>query len=128
MKKWIVAVLTMTALGAGIAMAGQRQGKMGRTGPPSIDEQVSRMKSSLNLSDHQATQVKELLQKRQEERKSWRANHPNPTREEMQTHRKEMMTSMNAGLRKILTPEQFKKHERMMKRGARRGPNGPPQS
>lgn len=126
MRKRSVALLVALLMGIGVAFAAQQQGKMGK-GKPTIDEQVSRMKANLNLTDQQAVQVKELFQKHEQERQAWRSKNPNPTQEELKTHREQMWHEMNAGLKKILTPEQFKKHQEMMRHGMKRGPKGPPQ-
>jgi Spy/CpxP family protein refolding chaperone len=123
-----VALVLSTAVGA---FAAQQQGRMGK-GKPTIDEQVARMKTNLNLTDQQATQVKELLEKHEQDRQAWRSSNPNPTKEEMQTHRKNMYRQMDEGLKKILTPEQYKKHQEMMQQrmhhGMKEGPKGPPQN
>lgn len=129
MRKRTVVVFVVMLLSAGMAFAAQQQGRMGKMGKgkPTIDEQVARMKSNLNLTDHQATQVKELLEKHQRERQAWRSNNPNATQEELKAHRRHMWQQMNAGLKKILTPEQYKKRQEMMRRGMKHGPKGPPQ-
>jgi Spy/CpxP family protein refolding chaperone len=130
MRKRIIALLAMLAIGAGMAMAAQHQGRMGQKGKMgrmNVDQQVAKMKAHLNLTDEQAAQVKELFEKQKQERQTWRQNNPNPTRQEMRTHRTEMMQARTEGLKKILTPEQFAKHEEMRRRGKKRGPKGPPQ-
>ena len=125
-----VALVLSTAVGA---FASQQQGKMGK-GKPTIDEQVARMKTNLNLTDQQATQVKELLEKHEQDRQAWRSSNPKPTKEQMQTHRKQMYQQMDEGLKKILTPEQYKKHQEMMQQRMHHGmkpgpgPKGPPQN
>jgi protein CpxP len=125
MRKRSIAVFVALVLSAGVGLfAAQQQGKMGK-GKPTIDQQVARMKADLNLTDQQTAQVKELLEKQAQDRQTWRSSNPNPTKEEMQTHRKQMMEQMNGGLKKILTPEQFKKHQEMMRQ---RMHHGPPQN
>lgn len=128
MRKRTVALLVALVMAAGVAFAAQQQGQMGKMGKgkPTIDEQVARMKSHLNLTDQQTTQVKELLEKHQQERDAWRKNNPNPTQEELKAHRQKMWGEMNEGLKKILTPEQYKKHQEMMQQ-RKHGPKGPPQ-
>ena len=129
MRKRSLALLVTLLMGIGVAFAAQQQGQTGQMGKgkPTIDQQVARMKANLNLTDQQATQVKELFQKHEQERQTWRSNNPNPTQEELKTHREQMWRQMNEGLKKILTPEQFKKHQEMMQRGMKHGPKGPPQ-
>jgi Spy/CpxP family protein refolding chaperone len=130
MRKRIIALLAMLAIGAGMAMAAQQQGKMGqkgKMGQTNVDKQVAKMKAHLNLTDEQAAQVKELFQKQNEEMQAWRQDNPKATRQEMRTHRTEMMQTRTEGLKKILTPEQFAKHEEMKQRGKKKGPKGPPQ-
>jgi protein CpxP len=125
MRKRSIAVFVALVLSAGIgAFATQQQGKMGK-GKPTIDQQVTRMKADLNLTDQQTAQVKELLEKQAQDRDTWRSSNPNPTKEEMQTHRKQMYQQMDEGLKKILTPEQYKKHQEMMRQ---RMHHGPPQN
>lgn len=127
----MVVSLILASVAMAFAVPPQRpMGRMGRHGRPNVDRRVARMKTDLNLTDHQAAQVKELFEKQEHDRQAWRSNNPNPTREEMRTHREHMFRQMNKGLKKILTPEQYKKHEEMMRRMMRRrmksGPNGPP--
>ena len=125
MRKRSIAVFVALVLSAGIgAFATQQQGKMGK-GKPTIDQQVTRMKADLNLTDQQTAQVKELLEKQAQDRDSWRSSNANPTKEEMQTHRKQMYQQLDEGLKKILTPEQYKKHQEMMRQ---RMHHGPPQN
>lgn len=128
-------------MGGGQMGGGQMggQGQMGgRMGPRqrrmNIDQRVARMKSDLNLTDKQAGRVKALFERQERNRQTWRDSHPQASRAEMREHRRQMYTAMNKGLKKILTPEQFKKHEEMMRqrmkmrRGMRnRQQQGPPQ-
>ncbi len=125
----VPAALAVLTLCSGAAFAGQgQQGRMmGQRGRPTVDEQVARMKTNLNLSDKQAAQVKELFEKQAKGREAWMKDHPNATRTEMREHAEAMFKERNEGLKKILTKEQYKKHEEMM-RQMRRGPKGPPQS
>ena len=129
-KRSIAVVVALVMSVAAGAFAAQQQGKMGK-GKPTIDQQVARMKTNLNLTDQQSGQVKELLEKQAKDRETWRSSNPNPTKEEMQTHRRDMYRQMNEGLKKILTPEQYKKHEEMMQQrmhhGMKQQPKGPPQ-
>jgi Spy/CpxP family protein refolding chaperone len=130
MRKRIVAVLAMLVMGAGMVMAAQQQGKMGkqgRMGRMDVDKQVANMKAHLNLTDEQAAQVKELFQKQNEEMKAWRQQNPNATRQDMRAHHRQLWQERNEGLKKILTPEQFKMHQENRRRGMKRGPKGPPQ-
>lgn len=128
MRKRSVALFVALVMVAGMAFAAQRQGRMGKKGKPTIEQRVSRMKADLNLTDQQTTQVKELFQKQEKDRQAWRSSNPNATTEEVRTHRQQMWRQMNEGLKNILTPEQFKKHEQMMRRGMKRHPKGPPQN
>jgi Spy/CpxP family protein refolding chaperone len=138
MRKRSVGLLVALLMGIGVAFAAQQQGKTGQTsqtgqasqmgqGKPTIDEQVARMKVNLNLTDQQAAQVKELLEKQKQEAQTWRSNNPNPSQEELKTHRQQMWRQIDEGLKKILTPEQYKKHQETMQRGMKHGPQGPPQ-
>jgi Spy/CpxP family protein refolding chaperone len=129
----MVVSLILASAAMALATPAQRpMGKMGGQGKPNIDRRVARMKADLNLTDEQAGQVKELFEKQEQDRQAWRNSNPNPTREEMRTHRQHMYRQMNEGLKKILTPEQYKKHEEMMRRrmhhGMKQGPKGPPQN
>lgn len=133
MRKRSIAVVVAFVMSAVTMAFGaqQQQGKMGQM--PTVDEQVARMKTNLNLTDQQAAQVKELFTKQREEAKTWRSNNPNPTSEQLRTHRRQMWEERDAGLKKILTPEQYQKHQEMMKQqmkkhGMKRGPKGPPQN
>lgn len=127
----VALVLSAVAMAFGAQQQG-RMGKMGKRGKANIEKRVAHMKADLNLTDQQASQVKELFEKHEQERQAWRGNNPNATREEMRTHRQKMYRQMNEGLKKILTPEQYKKHEEMMHRRMHHrmhpGPKGPPQN
>ena len=129
MRKRSIAVFVALVMSvAAAAFAGQQTGKMGK-GKPTVDQQVARMKANLNLTDQQSAQVKELLEKQDQDRQAWRSSNPNPTKTQMQTHRKEMYEQMNEGLKKILTPEQYKKHQEMMQQKMhhmKQSPKGPP--
>lgn len=130
MRKRSIAVFLALVLSAGMAFAAQRpqgkMGKMGKRGMPTVEQQVSRMKTNLNLTDEQSARVKELFEKQRGQMETWRKDNPKPTPTAMRTHREQMMKERTEGLKKILTPEQFKKHEEMMRRGMKRGPKGPP--
>jgi Spy/CpxP family protein refolding chaperone len=128
MRKRIGTLLVGLLMAVGMAFAAQQQGQMGQMGKgkPTIDEQVARMKTNLNLTDQQTTQVKALLEKHQQEKETWRKNNPNPTQEQMKAHRKQMWNQMDQELKKILTPEQYKKHQEMMQQRMKHGPKGPP--
>jgi hypothetical protein len=104
------------------------QGRMmGQRRMPTVEERVARMRKDLNLTDKQADRVKDLFERQQKEARDWRNDHPQATRDEMRDHREHMNKQMNEGLKKILTKEQFKKHEEMMRR-MRRGRMGPPRN
>ncbi|HVB33656.1 MAG TPA: hypothetical protein VNJ52_04675 [Patescibacteria group bacterium] len=140
MKGKIISLLAVVVMSAGVALSasqpgrtadqmaggqmggqGQMGGRMGhRQGKMNVDQRVARMKSELNLTDKQAAAVKDLFENQQRDRESWRKSHAQASKEEMQEHRRQMFTTMNDGLKKILTPEQFKKHEAMMHRQMRR--------
>jgi Spy/CpxP family protein refolding chaperone len=127
-KRSIAVFVALVMSAAAAAFAGQQTGQMGK-GKPTIDQQVARMKANLNLTDQQSAQVKELLEKQNQDREAWRSSNPNPTKEQMQTHRKQMYQQMDEGLKKILTPEQYKKHQEMMQQKMhhmKQGPKGPP--
>ena len=134
MRKRPIVVVTgfVLSLFAVAAFAAQQQPGRAGKGAPTIEEQVARMKTDLNLTDQQAAQVKELLENQAKDRQTWRANNPNPTREQVRSHRMEMYRQMDEGLKKILTPEQYKKHQELrkqrMQQGMKRGPKGPPQN
>ena len=132
-----LAAPSQAAMGAqmgGGQMNGQMGGQMrGRKGGMNVDEQVARMKSDLNLNNKQTDQVKDLLEKQRRKMQSWRNSHAPATQAEMREHRRQMMTEMRHGMKKILTPKQFKKWEAIrqqrMKRGMRRGgTQAPPQN
>ena len=127
MKKHAIVALVALAMSAGVAFAtprhentggqmggdhagGQMQGRMGGM---NVDQMVARMKKNLNLTDKQTDQVKALFEKQQQDMQSWRTDHPNATREDMQAQRREQMTSIRDEMKKILTPEQYKKQQQI---------------
>lgn len=138
----IVSFLAVLAMAAGVAMAAPQQGGMngqmgggqmggGQMGGQmggrrhglkhrmNIDRRVARMKSDLNLTDKQAGQVKDLFEKQEKKRQSWRESNARPTRAERHEHRRQMMAEMNTGMKKILTVEQFKKWKTMRRKRMR---------
>ncbi|MBN9312053.1 MAG: hypothetical protein BGO40_12400 [Chryseobacterium sp. 39-10] len=88
-------------------------------------ERLKTMQSDLGLSDAQVAKIKELQEKRMQERKAMEPK--------MQAERKEKMEQMKAKreqheaeMKQILTPEQFQKwqsqrKEMMLKRGPKMG-------
>ena len=133
MRKRSIAVVVAFVLSAvAMAFGAQQQGKMGQMGKPTVDEQVARMKTNLNLTDQQAAQVKELFEKQEQEMQTWRSNNPDPTKEQARIQVRHMWQERDAGLKKILTPEQYQKHQEMMKQQMKKhgmkGPDGHPKN
>lgn len=80
----------------------------------SVDEQVARMKERLKLTDEQATKVKALLERLQQERRDWMQQNAQASPEERRAQFQKWMEERNEGLKKILTPEQWKQFQEQM--------------
>jgi len=106
---------------------GGRGGMRGdRRGPPTVDEQVSRMTTDLTLTPTQVTQVQALVTAQHAMADSMqakaRASH-DTDRKQMDAMRENMQKSLDA----VLTPEQRTKHQAMMQsQRGRMGHGGPP--
>ncbi|HEV2386763.1 MAG TPA: hypothetical protein VGS20_05850 [Candidatus Acidoferrales bacterium] len=126
MRKRAIAVLAALAMSAGVALAAQHPRHMRGT---SVDNQVAKMKSSLNLNDQQAGQVKSLFEKQMQEMHAWRQSNPQATRDAMRAQHQKWMQEREDGLKTILTPDQFKTYQSNMEkhRGMKRGSAPPAQ-
>ena len=77
-----------------------------------IDNQVNRMAQEYQLTDEQKSEVKALIEK---QRKDQEANRPKdgqrPSMEERMAQMEKSQNEFNAGLKKIMTADQYKKYE-----------------
>lgn len=128
MRKRMLTVLVALVMSAGAAMAAQHPRHGMRM---NIDQQVAKMKSTYNLNDQQAGQVKSLFEKQQQEMKTWRQSNPQPTREAMRAQHEKWMQAREDGMKNILTPDQFKQYQADMQKRRnmmmRHGPKNQPQ-
>ena len=91
--------------------------KGGKRGFPTVEQQMERMSTQLNLTDDQKPKVKAVLEAQDTKIKELRKDGNTPTREQVQEVRKETQKKMKA----ILTEDQYKKYEEMAARGGKKG-------
>ena len=89
--------------------AGKDAKKGGKRGFPSVEQQMERMTTQLNLTDDQKPKVKAALEAQDKKMKELRKEGNTPTREQFQEVRKETQKKM----KEILTEDQYKKYEQM---------------
>ena len=92
--------------------AGKDTKKGGKRGFPSVEQQMERMTTQLNLTDDQKPKVKAALEAQDKKMKELRKEGNTPTREQFQEVRKETQKKM----KEILTEDQYKKYEEMGQR------------
>ena len=97
--------------------AGKEGKKGGKRGFPTVEQQMERMSTQLNLTDDQKPKVKAVLEAQDTKMKELRKDGNTPTREQFQEVRKETQKKMKA----ILTEDQYKKYEEMAARGGKKG-------
>lgn len=115
MKKLFVAALLVVGM---TAFAQEKEGrKRDRlTSEQKVDLQVKKMTTDLSLNEKQVAQVKDLVTKQVEKREAKRAEvkaDKEQARAEMKTKMKEEQAAASADMKKILTPEQYTKWEKM---------------
>ena len=92
--------------------------KKGKRTPPTIEQQMERMTTTLDLKDEQKPKVKAVLEGQQKKMQAIRDESDQDTRRtKMQDLRKETETKMKV----ILTDEQFKKYQEMNQRRGKKG-------
>lgn len=84
---------------------GQQDGHHRKNHKQHHQEMVQRMKTDLNLSDEQVSQLEKLHQKHQKERETFT--------EKNKAERKKFRENHQAEMKKILTSEQYQKWEKM---------------
>lgn len=81
-----------------------------------IDLQVKKMTTDLDLNENQSSQIKDLVAKEVEKREAKRAKMKEDKTQDRAAMKAEMETNqaaMSSEMKKILTPEQFSKWEKM---------------
>jgi len=87
----------------------------------SVENRVKILKDSLNLTDEQVTNITKILEDQREEMTTAR-NENRDNREAMQTARQEIMKKTDEKIKALLTEEQAKQYDEMLKaRRARMG-------
>lgn len=124
MKKLFLVAALMIGIAAFAQERNQREGKRAMLTPEQMaDKRVEKMKKDLNLDEKQAQQVRELTLEQAEKMKAHKEDRK-AKKEEMKNRRMEEMKAMKAefekektandeALKKILTPEQFAKHQQI---------------
>lgn len=117
MKKLFLAALLVVGL---TAFAQEREGrKAGReklTTEQKVDFQVKKLTKDLNLNDKQAKEVRALVTKEVEKREAKRAEIKEikaKKREDMKAKIQAEQEAVSADMKKILTPEQYTKWEKI---------------
>lgn len=118
------------ALALSAAPAAAQQGPPAGRGMPSLDERIAQMTEDLGLTGEQATNLRPILEKQEQQRKALFEEHGG----ERETMRAEMRKLIEEGDREmagVLTEEQLEKHvaqrqQRMRQGPPRRGPGGTP--
>ncbi len=125
-----ISLIAAVALGGLVAFstlataqeASQDTKKSGKRGFPTIEQQMERLSTQLNLTDEQKPKVKTVLedqQKKMQELRSDSSLDQEARREKFQALRKETEKKMKG----ILTEEQFQKYKEMGPRMGKKGGN-----
>jgi Spy/CpxP family protein refolding chaperone len=93
----------------------------GKKGNFSVERQVERLKTQLNLTDEQTPKVKASVEEFSKELMGVRTAAP----EDRQAKMKEAQEAQAKRMKEILTPEQFEKWQKMAAQMGRRGQGGP---
>lgn len=117
MKKLFVAALLVVGITASAQEKElKRNGRERLTTEQKVDLQVKKMSSDLDLNDKQKEQVKSLVGKQVEKREQKRKelqDSKKQDRAEMKAQMEANQAAMSAEMKKILTPEQFTKWEKI---------------
>ena len=117
MKKLFLALLLLVGITTWAQGKRERRPEGDRlTKEEKVDIQVKRMTKDLDLNEKQAKEVRTLVTKEVEKREAKRAEmteEKKAKREAMKTEMKEAQAAHSAEMKKILTPEQFAKWEKM---------------
>ena len=79
-----------------------------------VEARVKILKDSLKLSDDQSTKITKILEDQREEMTT-AMNENRDNRDAMQTARKEIMKKTNDQIKSVLTEDQAKKYDEMLK-------------
>ena len=114
------------------AQAGPGEGHM--HGPVSPDQQLEHLSKALNLTDDQKSQIKPILEERQQKMESIRSD-SSLSQDDRRNQARSLMKESNDKLRAVLTDEQKTKFDQMQARmhehhgppgGAPNAPSSPP--
>lgn len=89
----------------------------------SVEQQMERLNTQLNLTDEQKPKVKAVLEDQQKKMQEMRGD-TNLTREERQEKMKTMRTDMEKKMKQVLTPDQFEKWQKSRDQFRKKGPGG----
>jgi periplasmic protein CpxP/Spy len=119
----LLALATPAALLAQDQAPAQGQGGPGQMAHhmPSVDDQLNRLSSKLNLTDEQKPQVKTILQDQQDQVAQLMSNNSG-SREETRAKMRDIHEKSNAKIRALLTDDQKAKFDKMQ--SERRGRMG----
>lgn len=116
MKKFVLiffALISITTLAQeGRSPQGVPNGEMPKREKPSVDEQIKKMTTELNLTEIQQLQVREILVEQEKKREVFapkKEQFERPNREEMEAKILEERKISDEKFKKVLTPEQFTK-------------------
>ena len=119
---WILTLLLAApGLSAGVTAAqyqgggyGRPQGEEGRRGPMSVDDRVKRMTKALNLTTHQQTKVKSILEDEQKKAQDLRNDSGND-RQAMRQKMMQLRQDTGDQVRALLDDKQKGKFDKMEK-------------
>jgi len=92
-----------------------------RKGPPSVEQQMERMKTELNLTSDQEPKVKAVLEDSAKKRAELRDAAPEDRREKGRA----LMEEQDKKLKEILTEEQYTKWQKLREQYRKNRPGGP---
>lgn len=115
-KVLIIALLAVGLTAFAQEKDGKRAGREKLTTDQKVELQVKKMNKDLGLNDKQTEQVKALVTKEVQKREAKKAEMQKTKDkkiEEMKTQMEAEQASVSAEMKKILTPEQFTKWEKI---------------
>lgn len=123
MKNLMKAALTMTMAAMVFAVSGQPRQMDGRQrdGQPQqrermtpeqmVTNQVDQMVKEFQLNDTQKAELKTLIENQQKARQANRKEGVKPSMEERKAQMEKMQNDFDAGVKKIMTADQYKKYQ-----------------
>src|SRR3954463_400575 len=96
---------------------GDKGGKRGKGGGPSVEQRMERMTTELKLTDEQKPKVKAVLEEQSKKMQGLQ----DLSQDERGTKMREIREDSNKKMKVILTADQYKQYEEMAQRRGKRG-------